>query len=162
MDWIKIMTNILDHRKIKLVRKSPDGNTLVLLWLLLLVESGKSNRGGYLLITEGVPYTPETISMITDIPLGTVQLGLGLFEKLGMLFIEEGYFCVKNWGKYQSEERLSLIREQNKIRQQRYREKGRKTLGLPAPDVRNVNVTLCHAKEKRRKEERRGDNVKKI
>jgi len=45
MDWIKIMCNLLDHRKIKMIRKGPEGNTLFLLWLLMLTEAGKCNRG---------------------------------------------------------------------------------------------------------------------
>ena len=35
MEWVKITCNILDHRKIKLIRKVSRGDTLVLLWLLL-------------------------------------------------------------------------------------------------------------------------------
>jgi len=117
------MTNILDHRKIKLIRKGPEGNTLVLLWLLLLVEAGKSNRGGYLLVTERVPYTCETIAMLTDIPLPTVQLGMAMFQRLGMVVLEDDIIYIRNWMKYQSEEKLALVREKNRARQQKFREK---------------------------------------
>lgn len=133
MNWIKIMTNILDHRKIKLIRKGPEGNTLVLLWLLLLVEAGKSNRGGYLLVTERVPYTCETIAMLTDIPLPTVQLGMAMFQRLGMVVLEEDIIYIRNWTKYQSEEKLALVREKNRVRQQKFREKNRRNLALDAP-----------------------------
>ncbi len=37
-----------------------------------------------------------------------------------MLIIEEGAYKIKNWNKYQ---RIEKYQEQNKIRQQRYREK---------------------------------------
>ena len=53
MDWVKVMCNLLDHRKIKMIRKGPKGNTLVLLWLLMLTEAGKCNRGGYLMAAIG-------------------------------------------------------------------------------------------------------------
>ena len=36
MEWVKVMCNFLDHRKIKLIRKEPRGDTLVLLWLSLV------------------------------------------------------------------------------------------------------------------------------
>ena len=65
MDWIKIMCDFLDHRKIKMIRKGPEGNTLVLLWLLMLTEAGKCNRGGYLMVSDSLPYTAETLSMVT-------------------------------------------------------------------------------------------------
>ena len=45
MEWVKIMCNILDHRKIKLLRKGPEGDTLALLWLMMLAEAGKNGRG---------------------------------------------------------------------------------------------------------------------
>ena len=87
-----MMCNILDHRKIKILRKEPEGNTLVLLWLLMLAEAGKCNRGGYLMISDSIPYTDKTLSMVTDIPLPTVQLGLAIFGRLEMIDQQDGAF----------------------------------------------------------------------
>ncbi len=162
MDWIKIVTSILNHRKIKIIRQSPEGDSCVLLWFLLLLEAGKSNRGGFLMITEGRPYTEQTISMVTDIALPTVQLGMGLFRGLGMVGVTcEGVFYIKNWTKYQSEDRLERARAKNRERQQRFREKHRVSLGLlPPPKDHNViiteggNVTSRRRGEKRRQEKK--------
>jgi len=146
MDWIKIMCNILDHRKIKMIRKSPDGDTLALLWLLLLVEGGKSNRGGYLMISDSVPYTEETISMITDISLTTVRLGLSIFEQLGMIDRKDnGAIYIRNWRRYQSADKLEDRRKKDRLRQQRHRERQReKLLGAHAEKIlsRDSNVTM--------------------
>jgi predicted phage replisome organizer len=145
MDWIKIMCNILDHRKIKMIRKSPEGNTLVLLWLLLLTEAGKCNRGGYLMISDNLSYTVETLSMVTDIPQPTVQLGLSIFSDLDMIDRKDGAIFIKNWRKYQSEDKLEARREKDRLRQQRHREKEREKLrSLPTPDdvSRDNNVTM--------------------
>ena len=68
-----------------MIRKGPEGNTLVLLWLLMLAEAGKCNRGGYLMISDSLPYNAETLSMVTDIALPTVQLGLTIFAGLGRI-----------------------------------------------------------------------------
>ncbi len=54
------------------------------------IEAGKCNRGGYLMISDSLPYTSETLSMVTDIPLPTVQLGLGIFVELGMIDQQDG------------------------------------------------------------------------
>jgi predicted phage replisome organizer len=135
MDWIKIMCNILDHRKIKMIRKSPEGNTLVLLWLLLLTEAGKCNRGGYLMVSDSLSYTAETLSMVMDIPLPTVQLGLTIFADLDMIDSNDGAIFIKNWRKYQSEDKLAARREKDRLRQQRHRQKEREKLrALPTPD----------------------------
>lgn len=134
MDWIKIMCNTLDHRKIKMIRKGPEGNTLVLFWLLMLIEAGKCNRGGYLMISDTLPYTAETLGMVTDIPLPTVQLGLTTFVSLDMIDQMDGAIFIKNWGKYQSEDRLEARRENDRQRQQRHRQKERdKLIALPEP-----------------------------
>ncbi|MCJ7603797.1 MAG: phage replisome organizer N-terminal domain-containing protein [Desulfobulbaceae bacterium] len=121
MEWVKIMCNILDHPKIKMIRKGPEGNTLVLLWLLMLTEAGKSNRGGYLMIADSLPYTAETLSMVTDIPLPTVQLGLRVFTGLDMIERHGNVIGIKNWGKYQSEDKLEARRQRDRVRQQRHR-----------------------------------------
>jgi predicted phage replisome organizer len=89
-----------------MVRKGPEGNTLVLLWLLLLIEAGKCCRGGYLMVSDRVPYSAETISMLTDISLQTVQLGLSIFARLDMVDEVDGVIFIRNWGKYQSEDLL--------------------------------------------------------
>jgi predicted phage replisome organizer len=135
LDWIKVMCNILDHRKIKMIRKGPEGNTLVLLWLLMLIEAGKCERGGYLMISDSLPYTAETLGMVTDIPLPTVQLGLATFAGLEMIDQRDGVICLKNWSKYQSEDKLKARREKDRERQQRHRQREReKILLLQAPE----------------------------
>lgn len=135
MDWIKVMCNILDHRKIKMIRKGPEGNTLVLLWLMMLIEAGKCDHGGYLMISDSLPYTAETLGMVTDIPLPTVQLGLATFAGLEMIDQRDGVICLKNWSKYQSEDKLEARREKDRERQQRHRQRERKKiLLLQAPE----------------------------
>ena len=145
MDWVKIMCNILDHRKIKMIRKGPEGNTLVLLWLLMLAEAGKCNRGGYLMVSDRLPYTEDTLSMITDIPLPTVQLGLTIFAELEMIDSQDGAIFIRNWRKYQSEDKLEKRREMDRLRKQRSRAKERQKLAaLPPPEKvsRDSHVTL--------------------
>ena len=158
MDWIKIMCNLLDNRKIKIIRREPEGNTLVLLWLLMLTEAGKCNRGGYLMISDQTPYTDETLGMVTDIPLPTVQLGLAIFSRLEMIDIQDQAFFIKNWHKYQSEDKLAERRRKDRIRQQRHREKQRSKM-LISPDKlvsrdRHVNMSRDVTAENRQEKNR--------
>ncbi|MFA7059201.1 MAG: phage replisome organizer N-terminal domain-containing protein [Pedobacter sp.] len=163
MDWVKVMCNILDHRKIKMIRKGPEGNTLVLLWLLMLAEAGKCNRGGYLMVSDSLPYTAETLSMVTDIPLPTVQLGLATFAGLDMIDRQDGAIFIKNWGKYQSEDKLEARREKERQRQQRHRQNERnKILALPAPDQesRDGHVYMSRdVTQENRENKKRGEKI---
>ena len=144
MDWIKIMCNLLDHRKIKMIRKGPEGNTLFLLWLLMLTEAGKCNRGGYLMVSDNLAYTGDTLSMVTDIPLPIVQLGLSIFVELDVIDQQDGVLFIKNWRKYQSEDKLEARRAKDRLRQERHRKNERsKILTLPPPDLsRDHHVRL--------------------
>lgn len=162
MNWIKIMCNILDHRKIKMIRKGPEGNTLVLLWLLILTEAGKCGRGGYLMVSDSLPYTAETLSMVTDIPLPTVQLGLRIFAELEMLDRRDEAIFIRNWAKYQSEDRLEARREKDRLRQQRHREKERNKIqaliAAPTRVSHDSHVSLsCDVTAKKRTERNRAE-----
>ncbi len=163
MDWVKIMCTLLDHRKIKMIRKGPEGNTLVLLWLLMLIEAGKCNRGGYLMISASMPYAAETLSMVTDIPLATVQLGLVTFAGFDMIDENDGAIFIRNWGKYQSEDKLEARREKERIRQQRHRHKEREKMrALPAPDqpLRDGHAAMSRdVTQENREDNRRGDKT---
>jgi len=138
MDWIKIMCNILDHPKIKMIRQEPDGNILFLLWILMITEAGKCEQRGYLRISRDVPYTDATISMVTGISLDTVQEGLRLFAKYEMTGLNNGTIFIRNWGKYQSEDKLASRRKNDRKRQQKHRRK-----------VRNAPETKDKKKESR-------------
>lgn len=161
MEWFKIVCNILDHRKIKMIRKGPEGNTLVLLWLLMLAEAGKCNRGGYLMISDSLQYTAETLGMVTDIPLPTVQLGLRTYSGLGMIDQQDGAIFIRNWSKYQSEDKLEARREMDRVRKARQRQRERdKILVLPvlpeksrdSHDGMSCDVTKENRTDENRKE----------
>jgi predicted phage replisome organizer len=145
MEWVKIMCNILDNRKIKMIRSGREGNTLCLLWLLMLTEAGKCNRGGYLMVSDDLPCTEKTLNILTGISLSTVRFGLITFAQLGMIDRKDGAIFIKNWRKYQSEDKLEARRAKDRLRQQRHREKEREKLqALPPPDQvsRDSNVSL--------------------
>lgn len=160
------MCNILDHRKIKMIRKCPEGNTLVLLWLLMLAEAGKCNRGGYLMVSDSLPYSAETLSMVTDINLPTVQLGLTTFAGLDMIDHQDGVIFILNWGRYQSEEKLEVRRERDRERKQRQRQKEReKILALPVMSRdshggMSRDVTLENREEKNREEQTTAESIR--
>lgn len=44
--WIKITTDMFSNRKIKHLRKLPEGNSIVLIWVMLLTMAGRCNSGG--------------------------------------------------------------------------------------------------------------------
>ena len=162
MEWVKVMCNFLDHRKIRLIRKGSKGDSLVLLWLLLITEAGKCGRGGALMISENNPYTAETLSLLLDMPMPVIEQGLELFARLEMVEREEGVFWIRNWRKYQSEDKLEIRREKERLRQQRHREKVPEVSPSVSRDSHAAlsrDVTLENRQEQRREEQSRKEQT---
>lgn len=123
--WIKITTDMFDNRKIKHLRKLPEGNSIVLIWVMLLAMAGKCNDGGKIYLTENIPYTPKMLADELDFEENTVQLALQALEQLEMIVLDDGYFAVAGWEEHQNIEGMDRIREQNRLRKQKQREKER-------------------------------------
>jgi predicted phage replisome organizer len=143
--WIKLTTDMFDNRKIKHLRRLPDGNNIVLIWVMLLTMAGRCNSNGMIFLTENIPYTPKMLADELDFEENTVKLALASLEQLNMVVTDQGYFTIAGWEEYQNIEGMEKIREQNRLRKQRQREK-QKLL----PDVSqdsHVTVTQSHATE---------------
>lgn len=121
--WIKITTDMFDNRKIKHLRRLPDGNNIVLIWVMLLTMAGRCNANGMIFLTENIPYTPKMLADELDFEENTVQLALQALEQLGMIVTDNGFFSITGWEEYQNIEGMEKIREQNRIRKQRQRER---------------------------------------
>lgn len=122
--WIKITTDMFDNRKIKHLRRLPDGDSIVLIWVMLLTLAGRCNSGGMIFLTENIPYTPKMLADELDFEESTVQLALNALEQLGMINTDvQGFLEVTGWAEYQNIEGLDKIREENRIRKQKQREK---------------------------------------
>lgn len=135
--WIKITTDMFDNRKIKHLRRLPDGNNIVLIWVMLLTMAGRCNSSGMIFLTENIPYTPKMLADELDFEENTVSLALNALEQLNMIVMDHGFFSIAGWDEYQNIEGMEKIREQNRIRQKKWYDK-QKAL----PNVRNnVSVT---------------------
>ncbi len=149
--WIKLTTDMFDNRKIKHLRRLPEGNNIVLIWVMLLTMAGRCNSGGMIFLTENIPYTPKMLADELDFEENTVQLALSALEKLGMIATNNGFFAIAGWEEHQNIEGMEKIREQNRLRKQRQREK-QKLLPEGSQDS-HVTVTASHATEEDKEEE---------
>jgi len=121
VNWIKITTNMFEDEKIDYIESMPEADTILLIWVRLLTMAGKSNMGGYILLTEKIPYTEEMLAHKFKRQLNTVKFALQIFVKLDMVAFDEAGIKIANWDKHQNVQGLDKIREQNKIRKQRQR-----------------------------------------
>lgn len=121
--WIKLSLDIFNNRKIRQIESLPDGDAIIVIWVKLLCLAGTINDAGQIYLTKEVPYTDQMLATQFDRPLMTVQLALKTFEQFGMVEVINNILCVSNWEKYQSVDRLSEIREYNRLAKQKQRQK---------------------------------------
>lgn len=155
LQWLKLSTNFFDNNKIKLLESERDGDTLIRVWIQLLTIAMKCNYQGRLSITEDKPMTANDISKIMGKSEKKITKYLEKFEELTMIIIEDNFYKIKNWSKYQSADKLEEIRLQNRLRQQKYRENMKSE-----KEKSNVTVTQRNTKEEkkiRNKIEQEGD-----
>lgn len=153
--WIKVSTSMFEsNRKIKQIETMPEGDTILVIWLKLLLLAGNVNDRGAIYITPEIPYTDEMLANELRRPVTVVRMALTLFEKFGMIEIIDNVYYLSAWEKYQSTDKLEEIREQNRKRVAKHREK--KQLEQSNVTV-TLPVTLGNALEEEREEEQEKD-----
>jgi predicted phage replisome organizer len=155
--WIKVSTDMFDgSRKIKQIEMMPEGDTILVIWLKLLLLAGNVNDGGAIYLTPEIPYTEEMLATELRRPLNTVKMALAVFERFGMIEIVDDILHLSAWEKYQSVDKLAEIREQNRLRQKKWYDKQKAlTASNDTPNVRsNATVTLPNAVEEEGEEDK--------
>lgn len=113
--WIKLDINFLDNSKIKIIRKLPDGSSIVLLWVALMCEAMKSRTPGVLNLPTSMPKA-SYLSTIADIPESTVQLGLRVFDELSMLVQGDGFLEIPGFREHQAINQIEYRRELTRLK----------------------------------------------
>lgn len=149
--WIKLSTDIFANRKIRQIESLPEGDGIIVIWLKLLCLAGIVNDNGQVYFTKELPYTDQMLATEFNRPLSTVQLALATFRKFGMIEIIDDVYHLSNWEKYQNVDRLTEIREYNRLAQQKSRAKKK---ALASVNDMSMTSQRCHETEEEREEEK--------
>lgn len=142
--WIKIVTDIFDDDKIKIIESMPDGYALIVAWFKILCLAGKSNIYGMLMLNDRIAYSDDMLAAVFRMPLNTVRYALDTFEKMGMIErTDVGAVAVVNWEKHQNVKTLDDMREKGRERTRRFRERQKQAMLSQGDSECNVtcNVT---------------------
>lgn len=143
VEWIKLTVDMFDNRKIKQLRCLPEGNNIVLIWVMLLTLAGRCNAGGMIFLTENIPYTAKMLAEELKFEENTVRLALEALERFGMIQTD-CFLSITNWDEYQNVEGMERIRDQTSKRVARYRER-QKAITDGCNVTSNVTVTQSNA-----------------
>jgi predicted phage replisome organizer len=138
--WIKITTDIFDDEKILLIEAMPSADSIIVIWFKLLALAGKQNNDGVFMMSHRIAYTDEMLANELRRPLTTVRMALNVFQQFGMIEIVDDILLLSAWEKYQSTDRLTEIREYNRIAKQRSRENQKR---LQAVNDKSMTSQSC-------------------
>ena len=149
MQWIKLRIDMFDDEKIKIIQAMPEGDSILVVWIRLIALAGKCNTNGLVLIEDEFPFTDEMLSVIFGKSLQTVRLALKTLEKFHMIENTTKGIYIINFNKHQNIEGMDKIREQNRLRKRRERERKAALLleqeaseGQECPDAEPENADV--------------------
>lgn len=101
-NFVQLDTELFNNRKIKLLRKMPEGESLVLFWVHLLCLAERTQDDGRIYLTGLRPYTMNELASETEYPAEFAQKALDQFEEFEMIERSEEELNIKNWRFYQN------------------------------------------------------------
>lgn len=140
--WIKIVTDIFDDEKMLLIESMPDADAIIVIWFKLLCLAGKSNNNGVFMLNNKIAYNDDMLATIFRRKPTVVKLALSTFEQFDMIEITDNVIRIPNWDKHQNIAGLDKIREQSRLRVQRFREKNKVNQLENNAEECNGNVAL--------------------
>lgn len=115
---------MFEDEKIRLIESMPEADTLLIIWIRLLAQAGKTNASGYIFLSKNIPYSDEMLATLFNRPIATVRLALQTFQQFGMVEItDDQYICISNWEKHQNVDGLERVKQLNAERNRKYRER---------------------------------------
>lgn len=134
VQWIRLIVGMFDGNSFKKIKRAKIGGVsyrdkLTAVWFELLDLAGKSNANGYLIDNNEIPYQSfEDIATMLDREEKEVELCMQFFINEKMVEIVDDVYCLTNFAQYQNQDGLAQIREKNRLRQIKCREKKKQAL----------------------------------
>jgi predicted phage replisome organizer len=168
VQWIKLMVGMFDGMSFKRIKKAKIGgesfrDKLTAVWFELMEFAGRCNHDGAFISPKEIPFKDiSDIAIMIDREEEELQLCMSFFIKEGMITVVDDIYMLSNWSEYQNTDGMEKIRESNRLRQAKYREKQKLLVGNVIGNVTdNVTVTLSNALDIDIEEEKEEDLDKK-
>ncbi len=157
--WIKMKVGMFDGISFKRIKRAKitgklGRDKLTAIWFELMDFAGKRNENGRM-------SDIDDLSIMIDRDVKELKPCLDYFISEEMIEISSnGIYSIVNWSTYQNTEEMNKIKEQNRIRKQRQRDKTKNTTDMSQEIQRDChdNVTVmsrdCHGTEEEREKER--------
>ncbi len=78
--WLKLQTKFFATDDIRVIQAQPNGDKYVVFWLKLLLKAIEQSEPGLLRYKKDIPYSPETLAIVTDTDIDVVKSAIQLFQ----------------------------------------------------------------------------------
>ena len=151
---------MFDDEKIQLIEAMPEADAVLIIWIKLLIQAGKANANGYIMLSESIPYTPEMLGTIFRRPLPIIKFALKILSDLEMIDVTDSHaILINNWEKHQNIEGLEKVREQNRIRKHNERERKRLLLTENADSSRDTSQDVTQQIKNKIKSKKKNTDI---
>lgn len=142
--WVKFKVNMYENIKLKILDEMDNRDLYHYVWARCIVLAGKLNQGGYLYITDSIPYTIKTLAIEFNRTVEEVKAAFKILRKLEMIeFTEDKVFKIKNWEKHQNVEGMERGKKLNNERVARFRAKKKemieKSKNEPSSSIKDMD-----------------------
>ena len=153
--WIKLIVGMFDGMSFKKIKKAKIGgesfrDKLTAVWFELMDFAGRCNHDGAFISPREIPfYELSDIATMIDREEEELRLCMAFFIKEGMISVIDDVYMLSNWSEYQNTDGLEKIKQQNRLRQAKFKQK-QKLLASNVTDnvTDNVTVTQSNATDK--------------
>lgn len=124
--WIKLKTAMFNDDKIKVIQAMPEGDSLIVIWIRMLILAGVNDGDGHLMISENLPYTEDMLSTVFGKPLSVIRLAIKTFEMFGMIDSDNEGIYVRDFFRETDEDEGRSVREYYRLKKAESREKAKR------------------------------------
>ena len=168
--WIKLKVGMFDGMSFKKIKRAEIGGVkfrdkLTAVWFELMDFAGRCNHNGAFISPREIPfYELSDIATMIDRDEEELRLCINFFINEGMVSIVDDVYVLSNWSEYQNVDGLEKIKEQNRLRQEKYRQKQKLLLGNVTDNVivtqdngtdkeEDIDIDTDKEKEKKKKKD---------
>lgn len=143
--WLKLMEDFFDDKYIKALRKLPDGDALVIVYLKMQLKSLKTE--GIIKYDKILPSAEEELALILDEDVNIVRLTISALSNMGLIEIwdDDSFYMAAMQNLIGSEsDSAQRVRKHREIKAQIESKNSQKTLTDSDSLHCNSTVTLCN------------------
>lgn len=145
--WFKFYTCFFKRQSIVIINNLRNSEAIIITLIKLLCMATEINDRGYVYITPERPYKTKELASYMGKSEKVMENILLVLQEYGEIEIEKsGMIFVTSWSEEQNVDKLELIKEQNRIRKQRQRDR-KIEMKRENHVTSHVTVTQSHAGE---------------